>query len=182
MKSSKGNRAKWHTKLGVARFLHYHCWSCLRYHEQLIKRRGFGARQITPHYPNAHQQRTEDIEKKKKKKVRPIALTPNLSKLLEYPPPPVQPIKLLCPGVDPTQYGAVTGSSTTHSASIASRSIWSSRWQCSLARLVRGLHKSVWPYSSPYSYAAGETTEKNGVPPLSVNWYHGFLCGRKPAR
>ena len=47
-----------------------------------------------------------------KKDVRPIALTPNLSKILEYHP--VQHMWRVCPNVDPTQFGAVKNSSTTH--------------------------------------------------------------------
>jgi hypothetical protein len=46
------------------------------------------------------------------KDLRPISLTPVLAKLMEKYP--VQHLRTACPNIDPNQYGAINGSSTTH--------------------------------------------------------------------
>lgn len=111
-----------------------------------------------------------------RKDLRPISLTPILAKLLEHHP--VRHMRETCPNVDPSQYGAVKGSSTTHA----------------LLRILQPIYKAVdnssnfarlllIDFSKAFDHIHHQTVidklESNGIHPVVTKWYHGFLYSRK---
>ena len=110
------------------------------------------------------------------KHVRPISLTPVISKLMEAHP--VGALKKACPNVDSSQYGCMDEASTTHA----------------LLRILHPIYKatdiSSWfarallaDFSKAFDHIDHNVVisklKENGAPPHVIRWYAAFLSDRK---
>ena len=108
--------------------------------------------------------------------MRPISLTPVMSKLMEAHP--VGALKKACPNVDSSQYGCMDEASTTHA----------------LLRILQPIYKatdnSSWfarsllaDFSKAFDHIDHNVVisklKQNGAPPHAIRWYAAFLSNRR---
>ena len=111
-----------------------------------------------------------------KKDVRPISLTPVMSKLMEYHP--VKAVNRICGSVDSSQFGCAEGTSTTHALISITQPVYKAtddskffaRW-------------NLVDFSKAFDHIHHDTALRkmasNGVPPVLLNWFTAFLRDRK---
>ena len=111
-----------------------------------------------------------------KKDIRPIPLTPVMSKLMEYHP--VQFLLKACSEVDPSQYGCTKGASPTHALLRILQPVYQATDNSNyFARLL------LVDFSKAFDHIHHPTLlqklKSNGAPLILQNWFTAFLQNRQ---